>query len=129
MKLVETKNSLASVTNGVPQGSVLGPVLFSTYMSSYSPYDDKVSVVKYADDISIILPVLKDSIDDLSAFHNEVRHFESWCQQYQMVISQDKTKILNFNFRSTSLLPCPGFDNVCVLKVLGVMLNDRKSWS
>ena len=103
VKLGETRSSLAFVTSGVPQGSVLGPVLFSLYMSSYKPFDDKVHIAKYADDVTIILPVPKNCMSDLSAFHNEVSHFENWCCQHQMQINQTKTKVLSIKFSSIPL--------------------------
>jgi len=130
VKLGETRSSLAYVTSGVPQGSVLGPILFSLYMSSYKPFDNtKVCIAKYADDVTIILPVLKNCMSDFSSFNNEIANFEDWCYQHQMQINHTKTKVLSINFSSVPLPMCPNYENVCVLKVLGLLFNDPLTWS
>ena len=129
VRLGNTKSSLVHVSSGVPQGSVLGPVLFSLYMSSYAPSDDKVYIAKYADDITLILPVYKNDIADISNFSNEVKHFVNWCAQYEMQINHAKTKVLNINFSKSILSMYPGFENVREMKVLGLFFNDRLSWS
>ena len=129
VKLGETRSSLALVTSGVPQGSVLGPILFSLYMSSYKPFGDKVRIAKYADDVTIILPVLKNCMNDLSSFYNEIANFEDWCCQHQMKINHTKTKVLNVNFSSLPLPLCPNYENVCVLKVLGLLFSNRLTWA
>ena len=98
-------------------------------MSSYTPYDNKVYVVKYADDVTIILPIFKNHFDDMSLFHDEISHFENCCRQQQMTINRAKTKIMNINFSSTPLLICSDFDNERVVKVLGLLINDKLTWS
>ena len=101
MKLGETKSSLATVSSGAPQSSVLGPVL-SVFISSHQPCKDRVTIIKYADDVTIILPVFKNHFDGMSSFHAEVNHFENWCQQHQIKINHAKSKIMNVNFRLAS---------------------------
>ena len=41
----------------------------------------------------------------------------------------DKTEVLNINFSSVPLPMCPNYENVVVLKVLGLMFNHRLTWS
>ena len=98
-------------------------------MSSYSPLGTNVCAVKYADDVTIILPVSKENFSDMSSFHAEVEHFENWCLQHQMKINHAKTKVLNVNFSPTPLPICSNLDNTYVLKMLGVLFDVRLSWS
>ena len=59
VRLSNVRSSCVPVTSGVPQGSILGPILFSVYLSSYDCISPNVQVVKYADDVSLIVPVFK----------------------------------------------------------------------
>ena len=128
VKLGNVKSSPSHVSSGVPQGSILGPVLFAIYFSSYKPSDVKARVIKYADDITLILPVYKNAFDDMSLPNAEVSSFKDWCKNHGMSINFSKTKVLNVNFSHNPLLPLPLFDNVCVLKVLGLYFNAKLTW-
>lgn len=129
VKLGNTRSSLLPVSSGVPQGSVLGPILFAIYLSSYKTLNKNVRVVKYADDVSLVIPVYKTQTDDIFVTKNEIKHFELWCTDHQMLVNVSKSKVLNINFGGVSLNLVPDFDNVSVLKILGVMFNDRLTWS
>ena len=122
------KSSLCYVSSGVPQGSILGPLLFAIYFSSYKPCHSKSRVVKYADDITLIIPVCKTSFDDMSLVNEEISFFENWCDNHKMCINLTKTKVLNVNFSSKFLTPIPLFDNVTVVKLLGVYFNSKLTW-
>ena len=50
VKLGGIASDYAEVTHGVPQGSVLGPVLFSIYINSLSEEVAEVGLQMYADD-------------------------------------------------------------------------------
>ena len=131
VKLGDTKSSLVSVTSGVPQGSVLGPIMFAIYLSSYKPCNDIVHVVKYADDVSLVIPIYKSQADDVSLTKHEVENFQLWCKNHQMSVNSKKSKIVNINFgrRPTpvTLLPC--LENVSVIKILGLWFNDELTWT
>jgi hypothetical protein len=129
VKLGETRSSVVNVTSGIPQGSVLGPCLFSLYMSSYKPCRNDVGIVKYADDVTVIVPVHKNDPDDLMSVTSEVEHFKSWCSNNQMIINERKTKVLNINLSRTPIRPVPVFENVSYVKILGLFFNCKLTWS
>jgi hypothetical protein len=107
---------------------VLGPILFSLYLSSYKPLDPNVFVIKYADDVSLIVPIFKkDFVDHLSI--KEIAHFENWCDNHGMKVNTTKTKVLNVNFSGNPLTTIPYFENVSVIRILGLWFNDKFSWT
>ena len=50
-------SSFANVSTGVPQGSILGPLLFIIYMNDIAKVTDKFHSVLYADDTSLTEPL------------------------------------------------------------------------
>ncbi|MEL7308602.1 MAG: reverse transcriptase family protein, partial [Pseudomonadota bacterium] len=128
VKLGNIRSSSSPVSSGVPQGSILGPLLFSIYFSSYKPSDVNSHVVKYADDITLIVPVYKAAFDDMSLTNLEIFSFENWCDIHKMCINPSKTQVLNINFGKSILKPLTVFDNVSVIKVLGLHFNEKLTW-
>ena len=129
VRLGNVKSSTVHVSSGVPQGSILGPILFAIFISSYQPISKDVHITKYADDVTLCVPVYKSDLSDLQRLQNEVEHFTLWCHQHCMTINQSKTKILNVCFGRLPLSPVPDFDNVMCLKILGLIFNCKLDWS
>ena len=72
VRLGNVLSSVTNVTSGVPQGSVLGPHLFSMFMSTFSVSSTQTTIVKYADDITMVIPVLRNASDDLCVMDEEI---------------------------------------------------------
>ena len=129
VRLGNVKSSTVHVSSGVPQGSILGPILFAIFISSYQPKSKDVHITKYADDVTLCVPVYKSDLSDLQRLQTEIEHFTQWCNQHCMIINQSKTKILNVCFGRLPLSLVPNFDNVMCLKILGLIFNYRLDWS
>lgn len=63
VSLGEVFSSWSDVTSGIPQGSILGPILFCLAIDNLSHACPNSSIIKYADDVSI-LHFLRSSSDD-----------------------------------------------------------------
>ena len=69
-------NTLYSNT-GVPQGTVLAPLLFSLYTSDCRSSNESCSIVKYADD-TVLIGLISD--DDGSKYVDEIDKFAAYCK-------------------------------------------------
>jgi len=91
IKIQNTVSDSFSINRGVPQGSCLGPALFCIYMSDLLPVHSTTTIVKYADDISLILPVDGNTEKVLE---DELQNINTWCIKNEMVVNQSKTQAL-----------------------------------
>ena len=64
-------SSFSPITCGVPQGSVIGPLLFSLVMDSLNPLCKNSRYFKYADDLTVLHFMRSSCDDDMQA---EITH-------------------------------------------------------
>ena len=60
VRIGSTVSKLLPVRSGVPQGSILGPIIYAIVTSSFSLSCNVKSLCKYADDITIFCPLFKN---------------------------------------------------------------------
>ena len=79
-----------NIEAGMPQGSILGPLLFSIYINDLS--DDLSTNAKlFADDTSLF-PVVRD-VNTLAAhLNNDLRKISHWAFQWKMSFNSDPSK-------------------------------------
>ena len=95
------KSDWVPVTSGVPQGSVLGPVLFNLFTSELPNYV-KSSLPQYADDT--VLYIIIRSTNDTVILQNDLDIINKWCTDNQMQLNSNKCKIMHVT-RSRSQIP------------------------
>ena len=86
-----------SVTSGVPQGSVLGPLLFIIYVNDM---DDEISakISKFADDTKLGMNVAKpEKIEELQ---EDLRKLGEWSEKWQMPFNVNKCKVMHTGHRN-----------------------------
>jgi hypothetical protein len=94
-----------TVTCGVPQGSVLGPLLFNIYINDCPLEINNISeVIMYADDTTILC-TSKDYHELKTELDAILSHMVDWFQKNKLVLNFDKTKIIKFT--STASACCP----------------------
>ena len=80
------------VLSGVPQGSVLGPILFIIYVNDI---DDglKCKISKFADDTKITSRVTTSA--EKQELQSDLDHLIRWAEKWQMQFNVDKCKVLH----------------------------------
>lgn len=125
-----TNSATINVTSGVPQGSVLGPLLFLIYINDL-PLCTSSPIRFYADDC-VLYNVVKTHSDHYR-LQESFAGFCNWCRTWQMSINFKKTVLMSFCNKSPSVFDYT-FDNRAVNRVfeykyLGVIFTHNMSWS
>ena len=101
------------INRGVPQGTVIGPFLFSLMVNNVNHVDaERNLLTKFADDLTLSAPV---KISEDSAVE-EVKNIKVWVSENRMPLNMSKTWEMVVRGK-TKKLPPPQIDNI-----------ERKSW-
>ena len=88
------------VSSGVPQGSVLGPILLLVYMNDL-PEQVKTSVRLFADDTAMYL-ALSSHIED-QVLKNDLLSLGKWEKMWDMNFNPSKCQVLHVTLLKTSI--------------------------
>ena len=127
-------SSYQPVTSGVPQGSILGPLMYIIFMNSLSKISlsPGAKIVLYVDDILLYKPI--NSVEDSNLLQSDVNSILEWVSSHGLVPNHAKTKLLNvtrFRHPISTNLKIDGVDippSPC-MKCLGVTLSAKFMWS
>ncbi|CAB4030631.1 Hypothetical predicted protein [Paramuricea clavata] len=86
-----------AITHGVPQGSILGPALFSIYINDLPTTPIVCPIESYADDSKIYLPFSYKDINVAEIqLTDDLRRIAAWCCSNSLLANPEKTKLLLF---------------------------------
>jgi hypothetical protein len=118
---------------GVPQGSVLGPILFLIYINDVCHTSEILKFILFADDTTIIYS--QNNFDDLIRNVNaEMIQLCDWFSANKLSLNLDKTNYIIFNqpkiYKKTFSITMCGttIERVNVCKFLGIYVDEKLNW-
>lgn len=139
-QFVETstqKSKALPVARGVPQGSIVGPLLFSLYSNDLPSMLTNCNVRMYADDVQLYTSCSNALIDQCIIFINQqLQRIYTWATANGLGINPKKSKCIVIQKRLSKLNIIPNIfinnqkiEIVKSAKNLGIFFNDTLTWS
>ena len=134
-----SKSSLKEITTGVPQGSILGPLLFIIYINDLPSISD-LDIIQYADDTCLLIP-FKHTLDQnkllstTNQINNKLKIIYEWLSANKLSLNVNKTKCTLFHYKQKVINTFPNIqinktplNFVQHYKFLGILIDDTLSW-
>ncbi len=95
MKVNREHSKVEWVENRVPQGSILGPLLFIVFLNDLPDYLQNCRVHIYADNTAVSESAR--NIEELEAkMNSSLSHTSAWMKKNHLTVNCTKTKAMNF---------------------------------
>jgi hypothetical protein len=126
-------STLQIINCGVPQGSILGPILFLLYINDIHCCSTILKIILFADDTTLSLK--HKNINVLYTLLNaELSKISEWMKANKLSINVSKTFYILFRssvnniINNKLLIDACEVKNVSHIKFLGVFIDDKLSW-
>ena len=119
---------------GVPQGSILGPLLFIIYINVMVHSSELFKFINFADDTTLITN-LKNEDTRNESLNTELANFHNWLKANKLSLNVNKTKAMVFHMPQKRiqlpLLKIAGTDIEFVdnFNFLGIIINKHLNWT
>ena len=134
VQIVDIKSDIRKVERGVPQGSILGPLLFNIFINDVCNCSDVLKMVLFADDTTVLYSD-PDAYKLANIMSCELEKFYTWTKCNKLEINCNKTCTILFGPKiKTNLVTFEIYinnnliKNVTSTKFLGLIITSNLSW-
>ena len=130
------ESDVLSYNHGVPQGSVLGPLLFIVFLNdivSCVNDSDKINIINYADDTNLIIK--GGTIGEIQQYATQTwGNLKDWFYTNQLILNEAKSNCIFFKTHNSTFhtpdhltkeIPISVSNNT---KLLGVIVDSKCKW-
>ena len=130
------KSTLEKLTCGVPQGSILGPLLFILYVNDIVNTSSVLKFVLFADDTTILYSH-EDLVSNINVVNNELKEVTNWFKANRLSVNAKKTNYMLLGARQRNSrdddkimikLDDTSLERVLTTKFLGVTIDENLTW-
>ena len=118
------------VVSGIPQGTILGPLLFNIYIDELSQKVSFSSVKLFADDTKIYRKV--ENSDDCSLLQEDLNRLGSFFSNWQLKVNAEKCEVLHLGYNNSKYIYSVNGAQIPAkeyCKDLGVYINDNLTFA
>lgn len=121
---------MKTIAAGVPQGSVLGPVLYVLFTSDI-PHTTGTTIGTFADDTAV-MAVGETTELATSKLQRAINHISDWTKMWRIKLNEAKSVHVDFTLKKTTSIPLVLNDNIIpysnTAKYLGMTLDAKLRW-
>lgn len=124
-------STIKDINAGVPQGSILGPILYLIYTSDL-PVLENIKVATFADDTAL-MATGRDILESTSKLQIANNSISNWCKSWKIKLNETKSVHVNFTLKKIENQPNVTLNNIQVpidnkAKYLGMTLDTKLRW-
>ena len=133
VSLDNTESNLLNIHTGIPQGSILGPLLFIIYINDLPQSCSSFVPIIYADDTTLYTKINETNAE--LSINQELEHINIWLRVNKLSLNAKKTKFMIFHKKNKKFkVPSLTINQVPLnrnesFNFLGLKINEHLTWT